>query len=148
MFTLCNDLTNFLQLRHCKVWTWHFVPQFLYYSFSTMMNESYSDVKSQEKIDRNHWNSNARNSFRFYRWEWSLLLNLETSEKGKICREVVRLSLFYFCSSLYIFEYIPAKSWEQFHTDMQRRWKRPPSPRFIKGSSNKSHDFQNLNISI
>ena len=32
MFTLCDDLTIFLKLRHCKVWTWFFVTQFRYYS--------------------------------------------------------------------------------------------------------------------
>ena len=32
MYTLCDDLTIFLKLRHCKVWTWLFVPQFRYYS--------------------------------------------------------------------------------------------------------------------
>ena len=32
MFTLCDDLTIFLKLRHCKVLTWLFVPQFCYYS--------------------------------------------------------------------------------------------------------------------
>ena len=32
MFTLCNDLTIFLKLCHCKMWTWLFVPQFRFFS--------------------------------------------------------------------------------------------------------------------
>ena len=83
----------------------------------TWIDEFYSEVKSQEKIDRNHWKSEARNSFRFYRWEWSLFLNSEASEREEICGEVVRLSLF-----AYVLRYIPAKSGGQLGQRWQGLW--------------------------
>ena len=48
----------------------------------TWIDEFYSEVKSQEKIDRNHWKSNERSSFRFYRWEWSSFFELRGVRKG------------------------------------------------------------------
>ena len=49
----------------------------------TWIDEFYSEVKSQEKNGRNHWKSKARNSFRFYRWEWSLFFLTQRRQKGK-----------------------------------------------------------------